>query len=66
MNHLLLSGKKELDKETFLSWKDIKETTEYVATAISLLIILHFENFNFVERLPQYSIGDYFLKKTIL
>jgi hypothetical protein len=62
----VLEWDKKLDKETFLSWRDVKEATEYGATAISLLIILYLENFNFVERLPQNSIGDYFLKKTTL
>lgn len=63
---VVLEWEKTLEAETLLSWKDFKEATEYGATAIALLIILHFENYNFVERLPQHSIGDYFLKKTDL
>ncbi len=46
-----------------MSWKDLKEATEYGATAIALLILIHFEKCDFVERLPQTAIGDYFLKK---
>lgn len=61
--NLILEWDKELEEETFLSWKDVKEATEYGATAIALLLMLHFEDYNFIERLPQFGIGDYVLEK---
>lgn len=57
---------KKLDKDSVSSWRDIKEATEYGATAISLLLITHFGKYKFVERLPQLSIGDFFLKRATL
>lgn len=60
---VILEWSNKLEEETLLSWRDLKESTEYGATAIALLLLIHFESYNFVERLPQTAIADYFLKK---
>ncbi|MEM8528020.1 MAG: hypothetical protein AAF806_18110 [Bacteroidota bacterium] len=61
-----LEWERELNKETLLSWKDEKEATEYGATAIALLLVLHFGNYEFAERSPQFALGDYYLKSAPL
>ena len=63
---IILKWQTTLTAETILGWKDIKETTEYGATAIALLLMLELGDCNFAERLPQGGIGDYFLKKEVL
>ncbi|MEM1325710.1 MAG: hypothetical protein AAGI23_07145 [Bacteroidota bacterium] len=63
---IALEWDRKLDKETFIRWKDEKEATEYGATAIALLLVLHFGGYKFAERSPQFSIGDFYLKDTLL
>ncbi|MEN0046174.1 MAG: hypothetical protein AAF806_03835 [Bacteroidota bacterium] len=63
---VVLKWDRVLDQETFASWKDEKEATEYGATAIALLLVLHFGAYQFVERSPQFALGDYYLKSTSL
>ncbi|MEM9884492.1 MAG: hypothetical protein AAF849_01265 [Bacteroidota bacterium] len=64
--NIVLEWSKELDKEKLLSWKDEKEATEYGATAIALLIVLHFGDYEFAERSPQFALGDFYLKSAAL
>ncbi|MEL6720542.1 MAG: hypothetical protein AAFO82_10895 [Bacteroidota bacterium] len=63
---ITLEWDKVLEEDTLMAWKDVKEATEYGATAISLLLILYFGEYQFAERLPQIAVGDYFLKKSAL
>ena len=48
------------------SWNDLKEATEYGATAIALLVIETLLDYDYFERNFQLSSGDYILKKTPL
>ena len=52
----------KLTEQKINSWKDLKEATEYGATAIALLLIYALENLVVKERLPQEGTSDYSLR----
>lgn len=44
------------------TWTDTKESIEYGATAIALLLLFHLTDFQHYQRLGQDGIGDYIIK----
>lgn len=48
------------------SWRDMKEATEYGATAIALLLIFQLTDFKFFLRMRQDETGDFLIKKSAL
>ncbi len=43
-------------------WKDVKEATEYGASALAILLIKELTPFQYFERMNQDEIGDYLIK----
>lgn len=52
----------KIDAQTIRSWKDLKETAEYGATAIALLLMLALKKLITIERLEQLEEADYSLR----
>jgi len=46
------------------SWRDMKESTEYGATGIALLLIYNLTDFQFFMRMGQDETGDFLIKKS--
>ena len=52
----------KIDEQTIRTWKDLKETAEYGATAIALLLVYALEKLLTNERLEQSNEADYSLR----
>ena len=53
---------KEIDEQIRRGWLDIKEATEYGATALAALLLFNFENLVVYERIPQSGDADFYLQ----
>lgn len=53
-----------IDSAVKEGWRDLKEATEYGASAIAILLLRELTPFQYFERMKQHEVGDYLIKRS--